>query len=733
MALANGTYWVVSAAGTGLRLDVSGGSAKDGANIEVYSPNVGNAQIFNVTNNGDGKAIVSRYSGKAVDVKGGSLSAGTNVQQWKRNTSRAQIWTITEDGGTITVNGSSYSTYKVALTADTTLLMTSAGTASGSNVTIQKSNGSANQRWAFVPVPSFIDGGVYEIHSMLDTKMCLDVASASEASGANVILYTSNGKNNQKFAIYENSDGYSIRAMHSNMYLDVEGGKASTKGTNVQQYASNSGRAQRWRVTTYGTQTYNGVPCTVVTFGAGNQNTCLMDVTGAKTTNRTNIDIWTANYNNNQKFLLYPTDLEDPLVPVPSNIRFASTDSSIACAKDGETASLQIRFNAPSSWAGSGAAHFEHRIRRRLCNSHGQWASWGEFGEWQASLVEMSNNVATLSPSISYEMDKDQVTIVQWQLQVRCVNVDESKPYSANVHGGTADGLLTLYCEPTVTFSDATWSPLGLKIPYTSDWDASTIRLTSSSQWHRQYEHVGSKNGTIVVPYGNMVGVPSANDSMTLSWRSGLSYTSAFPTRTTTLAIRRPNDNIGETYSSDGYNESVTVSGSGEKHVWVGCDGSLYECQQTASGVFDIPYPMGKPYTVYVTRGNLASSSAREPIDRKFAAWTTADGSFYAPLVIRDSFTRDSEQESEKRALDSRTEMTTDFGSARTTEISLSVRLYGLDGEATVGEMRSLIGTHCIFRAPDGGVDNVSVDGIGETYRGAGVYDLSVTMTKEAR
>lgn len=731
-SLSNGTYWIVSAANTSLRLDVHGGSAKDGADVQVYAANVGNAQIYSVRNSkAGGREIVSRYSGKAVDVAGGSLVDGTNVQQYKRNNTRAQAWEIVDSGSTVTVNGTSYTAYNVKPYAAQTLAM-QAGTTSGSSVKIRTAGTGTDQCWAFVPVPAYVDGGVYTVRSMLDPKMCLDVSGGSMENGANIQLYTDNGTDAQKFAIYNEGDGYSLRSMQSDKFVDVAGGKATTSGTNVQQYVDNDTRAQRWAVTTYGTQTYDGEECSVVEFGAGNANTCLMDVSGAKTTNKSNVQIYTANHTNAQKWLLQRTDTQDPKIPAPTDIRFRGSGSVDESLLEGTSSTFDVAWTSPSSWAASGAAHFEHRIRQRSMGTNGLWGEWGEWSAWETSLVTQSGTESVLVDEISYTADIDTSLAGQWQLMVRSVTVKSGSTYPSNVHGGYETQLLTVYVEPSVTLSAATWSPLGFSIPYQTNWDASSVRLLTASPFHEAHTSTGDQDGTIVVPFEKLVGVPDNASQVTVTYRVGTSTMGLFPERSATVQVSRANDNVTASVTDDGPFETVQIGGSGTKRAWASIDGKLLELSGS-NGSFDVPYPMSGEYVIWVASGSLAKPIAMQSKNERMAAWSHDGTSAYAILVLRDSLSRDTEHGSEQRALDSRPELSVDFAPTRETSVSIDVRLFGLEHEMTREQMNGLAGRHVMFRAPDGVVEDVAVTSVSETSRASGVWDYSVSMTKETR
>lgn len=755
----NGTYWIVSAANTALRIDVSGGAVKDGANIQIYTANTGNAQVFNVQSANDGgREIVSRYSGKAIDVAGGSISAGTNVQQWKRNNTRAQSWEAVESGSGVTISGTTYQTYQIVLHADNTLAMQAAGTTSGSNVTIETATGATSQLFAFVPLPAYVDGGVYEIHSMLDPKMVLDVASGSTTNGANIQLYTSNGTNAQKFAIYDEGNGYSIRNIQSDMFVDVAGGKATTSGTNVQQYTDNDTRAQRWSMTQYGTTAYRGVQCPVVEFGAGNGTVCLMDVSQAKTTNETNIQIYTANHTNAQKFILYRVDTTDPKIPAPSNISLnAETAQAYASAFDGDSVTLAVEWLSPYSWDTSGVAHFEHTISRRYMSRYGEWGDWETVVDWRTSLVEMratSNGapVAVLPYALTHTMDKETEQSVQWQVSVRSVTDKSTGTYPANVHGGAATGTITLNCEPAVTFGDATWSPLGLRVPYETDWDISALMLHVESDYNKEYDHVGRQSGTIVVPYQYLTDVPPESGTMTLSYVSGTAQMARFAnSRAATINVTHTKGTVQHGYTTDGYRKLISIrvadGTSGIPQAWLYYGGKLVALKHAKvngeywPNLFEIPYPMKQQYRLYYALGNAVGYDDMEPEPHEIAAWTMDGMSYYAPLVIAKSLKRGIEQDAARWHLDSRAETYVSFGPTRDTSISIDVRLFGLDGEMSLDDALSLTGNRmavrtlsgapdCLFRAPDGTIDRVAVESVSQKKVASGVYDLTISMTK---
>lgn len=86
-------YYIASALDTNQVLDVSNGSQKDGANIQLYQKNGTDAQLFKFESSEDGYVlIINKGSGKVLDVEGGLTESETNVQLWTQNNTQAQQW-----------------------------------------------------------------------------------------------------------------------------------------------------------------------------------------------------------------------------------------------------------------------------------------------------------------------------------------------------------------------------------------------------------------------------------------------------------------------------------------------------------------------------------------------------------------------------------------------------------------------------------------------------------------
>ena len=138
------------------------------------------------------------------------------------------------------------------------------------------------------PVPD----GVYNIVSYLDQTKVVDISAMSSDNCANVQLWDRNFCAAQDFQLIRHPAGwYLIVNIHSWKALDVAGG-VSAGGQNVWQYDINYSAAQRWYLEDAGGGWF------YIRSALG----YYLDVSGACTTNGTNIQIWEKNGCGAQKY-----------------------------------------------------------------------------------------------------------------------------------------------------------------------------------------------------------------------------------------------------------------------------------------------------------------------------------------------------------------------------------------------------------------------------------------------
>ena len=113
---------------------------------------------------------------------------------------------------------------------------------------------------------------------------CLDVWNASTADGAQLVQYSLNGGNNQKWRITQVSPGhYTFRNVRSNKFLDISG--ASTgNGVPLIQWPATGSANQQWSFTPTGDGYFK--------FSPGSQPAASLDVKNGSTADGTTVVQW---------------------------------------------------------------------------------------------------------------------------------------------------------------------------------------------------------------------------------------------------------------------------------------------------------------------------------------------------------------------------------------------------------------------------------------------------------
>ena len=141
----DGDYHIVSALSDTKGLDVSGGSADNGTNIQIYSNTSDPNQIFTVNYIGNGYyKLIFKKSGKSVDVTGYGFYNGTNVEEYEYKNTVNQQWIIKDAGDGYY--------YVVSRCNGLYLDVADGKTDNGTNVQVWTGNSTAAQKWKFQPV-----------------------------------------------------------------------------------------------------------------------------------------------------------------------------------------------------------------------------------------------------------------------------------------------------------------------------------------------------------------------------------------------------------------------------------------------------------------------------------------------------------------------------------------------------------------------------------------------------
>lgn len=254
LSAGDGYYYLYSQVGDKVTylLDITAGKDTDGTNVEIYTKSSRErAQQFKFVENSDGTYhILTRASEdkSCVAVAEASTSSGANVIQYtvNRNDS-SQKWTLTQVEDT----GCTMDTSKIYMfkNVNSELYMEVANGSAADNANVQQwgADGvAAHNSWTLKE----FGGGYYYICSQLaDGKTYyLNIPDSSAQDGANVEILTNNKTSSHLFKFVKNPDGsYYILTRASKDKSTVEVANAlTTGGANVQQWTVNGNNCQKW-------------------------------------------------------------------------------------------------------------------------------------------------------------------------------------------------------------------------------------------------------------------------------------------------------------------------------------------------------------------------------------------------------------------------------------------------------------------------------------------------------
>lgn len=297
--LADGVYEINSVKNSNYTLDVNSASTRNGANVQLYLRNGTQAQAFRVSHDSQGFVTFTNInSGKVIDLDGAITKNGRNIHQYASNGTRAQKWIVQQSG----------SGYSIVSAIDTSFALDirNGSVYSGSNIQLYKSNNTAAQQWTFNKYVTerercdsyasqnkdrMVDG-VYYIKNQ-NVGFALDVADGSLYGGANVQLYSLNKTNAQKWKITHDSTGYvSFQNVGSGMYLTASGSGITA---NVYQQKQTNDYNQKWIVMFDNNQNLRIVSAL--------NSTMVLDVKDGKIRRCSNIQLYTSNNTNAQKWV----------------------------------------------------------------------------------------------------------------------------------------------------------------------------------------------------------------------------------------------------------------------------------------------------------------------------------------------------------------------------------------------------------------------------------------------
>lgn len=325
-----------------LVMDIYGGSSDNRARLQIYNANNSQAQLFTFKQVGNGLyEIVNVNSDKPFEAQGGSVSNGGAVSQYSSNGTCAQHWSIVDCG-----NGEySFINSKSGKAID----VPGGNGVSGSALQIYTYNGSDAQKWTLAPARTIrqelndlaasgkglVNEGVEYAIGSVSERQVFDIAGGSINSGSNLQLYASNATKAQRWTFSYDKNGYvTITNVKSGKVLDVFAGSKKA-GANVQQYASNGSWAQKWILVDCGDGSFK--ICSAIRTGF------VLDLAGGSTANGANVQVYDDNGTAAQRFRLYTAG-------EVSKAQTIDSQSAVVTASDGRV------FDVPGGNVDSGAA-----------------------------------------------------------------------------------------------------------------------------------------------------------------------------------------------------------------------------------------------------------------------------------------------------------------------------------------------------------------------------------------
>jgi hypothetical protein len=161
------------------------------------------------------------------------------------NSTMSMSWanTLNIDAAAGTISGSVNNFKFINQKSNKLMDVSGYSTSDGGNIIQWTDNGGNNQRWQL----QYDGAGYFKLKNVNSGKLA-DVSSGSTESGANVLQWTDNNGDNQKWRIIDKGNGYFIlKNKKSGLVLDISDG-STADGGNVIQYTSNGGTNQAWKI-----------------------------------------------------------------------------------------------------------------------------------------------------------------------------------------------------------------------------------------------------------------------------------------------------------------------------------------------------------------------------------------------------------------------------------------------------------------------------------------------------
>lgn len=278
-------YMLVPVKAPNKAVTVEKGNVLPKTRIYLSSQSGSEAQKFIFTKNSNGTyTITDQKSDFVAGIRNNSTANASSLETQLDTENPLQRWKLKkQDDGSYTI-----------LNAKTgkAVYLVGGKTENGTYIAQAEYSGSNNQRFYLIEVSATAHtySKTFTIRPASKTGLSLEIAGASMSGGANAQL----GTGTQKFRLMYSGGGYyRIMSIKSNKVLGIKGDTASN-GTNVRQAEWRNTPGQKWKIT----KTKDGSYTFKSALGTA------LDVYGGRMVSKANIDSWSANGTNAQKWKL---------------------------------------------------------------------------------------------------------------------------------------------------------------------------------------------------------------------------------------------------------------------------------------------------------------------------------------------------------------------------------------------------------------------------------------------
>ena len=304
-------YFVIVNTDSGKALDVQSDVSGSEVNVQLYTVNYSDSQLWEAIDTGEPKKYYLRNKlGYFLSVCGGSTSDCTNIEVNDEKNSDEQKFLFKSLVETNAENNNleeniseeklieknipdGIYTLSSALSTIHGIDVCDASIDSGANVQIWELYADSKAQTFSIVRDS---DGWYSIWNVNSAKV-LDVQDANNAPGANIQQWENFNSDNQKFKFYAAGNGfYYIKSKIGN-FLQVADVSAKN-GSNLQLYSFNSSDSQKFKLHI---QMREGI-CTI---SSALDDNVKLDIENANEENGTNIQLWSGNANAANTYLIW--------------------------------------------------------------------------------------------------------------------------------------------------------------------------------------------------------------------------------------------------------------------------------------------------------------------------------------------------------------------------------------------------------------------------------------------